>query len=451
MREEFLKTVREYRMFSRGDNALVCVSGGADSVALLHVICACRQELGLKTVAACHFNHGLRGESADADERLVAELCLRLGVGLEVGYGHMSELERPAGESVESWARALRYDFFENIARRDGSVIAVAHNKNDLVETVLFNLSRGTGLRGARGIPPVRDNIVRPLIGVTREKIERYCAENALRFAVDETNLSDDFSRNRIRHNVLPELCLVNSAAVDNIARFAMSAGRINEFLEQGGNELLREAYISDGCYSARAILGGGELYAKQALKLLCEQAGCDAAETAVSLAYRVADGSLKELQLANGLYLRLENDRLFLRGDIEEAAAPAPAALKNGINVFGGYTLKAEFLDFPYPQLKKSYRYVLNNSIDCGKIIGTVMIRGRREGDVFSSYRRHNTKTLKKLFGEMRIPAHLRGAVPVVCDGEGVIWVPGQGPDRRVACDENTKRILNITLEGER
>ncbi len=449
MRQEVVKTIRDYGMISRGDSVLVCVSGGADSVALLHILCACREELGIEKIRACHFNHGLRGESSDRDERLVAELCQRLGVELSVGHGHMNERTRPVGESVESWARALRYAFFEEQAAR-GERIAVAHNKNDLAETVLFNLARGTGLRGARGIPPVRGNIVRPLIGVTREKIERYCRENSLVYAVDETNLSDDYSRNRIRHNVLPELRAVNSAAVDNIARFAANAGRINAFIEQKGRELLSYAFISDGSYSAPEIVSGGELCARQALKLLCEDAGCDADETTVSLAYRVADGSLRELQLKDGLYLRLDNGRLCLRRQTEKADVPPPVKLRVGKNVFGDSVIRAEYASFPFTQFKKSLKFVLNNSFDCDKIVGIVTIRGRREGDAFSSSRRHNTKTLKKLFGELHIPAHLRGAVPVVCDDAGVVWLPGQGPDRRVACDETTKKIIYLTVEGE-
>ncbi len=451
MKATALRTIKEYEMIAQGNNVLACVSGGADSMALVYFLFSNKDELGIKSLFACHYNHGIRGESSDSDEQLVRDFCEKLGVELVCENGHMLDRERPGGESEESFARILRYEFFERVAAERDALIAVAHNKNDVAETVIFNLARGTGLRGARGIPPVRGNIIRPLISVSREEIENYCAENGIDFATDETNLSDIYSRNRIRHNVLPELIKINSGAVDNLARFAAYAGRVNELLEAKALERLEDSAISNDSYSAALLMADGELCAKIALKLLCDGKGLSSDETSVILAFQVAEGSLKELQMGPGLYLRKEGDKIFFRSDPEAIPSPPPVTLRAGTNVFGKNTVKAEFISLPLSKHgEKSSKIILNNSIDCDKIIGNIVIRGRKEGDTFSSNRRHNTKTLKKLFQEMRISPENRASFPVVCDGEGVVWIPHQGVDSRAACDKETKNIIFLTLEGD-
>jgi tRNA(Ile)-lysidine synthase len=208
-----------------GKPILVALSGGADSVCLLHVL------LDLKIrLEACHVNHKLRGEASDNDEQFVRELCAKLGIKL-----HVREIDVKARQkkhqSLEEAAREARYAYFEEIGAN--SLIATAHTADDNVETVLLNLVRGTGLRGLCGIPPVRGNIIRPLIEVTREEVEAYLKEKGVEFITDETNFSDEFTRNNLRLNVIPLLEKINPVLNVRTTRMCESLRLDEEYLHE--------------------------------------------------------------------------------------------------------------------------------------------------------------------------------------------------------------------------
>ena len=194
-----------------GDGLFCALSGGPDSVALFHLLRTIAPARGLQ-LAALHLNHGLRGEQADRDEAFVRRLCEKYHVPLVTEQARMSSRVRPAGESEESFARTLRYDFFERAAtkmERDGCRrvwVATAHTASDNAETLLFRLVRGCELNGAGGIPPVRERYLRPLLAVTRSQILEYCEKNGYAYVTDETNLQPFCSRNQIRLEVMPTL-----------------------------------------------------------------------------------------------------------------------------------------------------------------------------------------------------------------------------------------------------
>ena len=203
-------TIKKYNMLSSGDCVLVGLSGGADSVALLHWLKELEGELKI-TVCAAHFNHCLRGQESDRDEEFSKNLCQSLNVPFVSEKGDVPNEAKKTHETVEECARHLRYDFFERAAKSLGcNKIATAHNSDDNTETVLLNLTRGTGTKGLRGIPPVRGNIIRPLIETSRDEIEVYIRANNLEHITDSSNLTDDYTRNLLRHNVIPVLKGIN-------------------------------------------------------------------------------------------------------------------------------------------------------------------------------------------------------------------------------------------------
>jgi len=201
---------------------MVALSGGADSTALLHALI----EVNVSP-EACHVNHKLRGEASDRDEQFVRGMCSRLGVELHVRTIDVKALQKKH-QSLEEAARDARYACF---AEFTGSVIATAHTADDNTETVLFNLTRGTGLRGLCGIPPARDNIIRPLIDVTRDEIIAFLKARNINYVTDETNLSDEFTRNYIRNNVVPLLEKVNLALSAGITRMCEGLRQDEEYL----------------------------------------------------------------------------------------------------------------------------------------------------------------------------------------------------------------------------
>lgn len=230
--ENVTAAVRDFGMRNLSDSVMVALSGGADSVSLLRAI----TDGGIfSEVRACHLNHGLRGEESDADEEFCRRLCGRLGVSLDVKRVSVNELKENH-ESVEEAARRVRYDFFRSCVECFGGVVATAHTASDNTETVLFNLTRGTGAAGLCGIPPVRYSegltVIRPLIYCTRTDVEEYLAELSQDYVTDKTNLCTDYSRNRIRLNVIPELEKINPSLSRSVSRMTKSLRADNEFLD---------------------------------------------------------------------------------------------------------------------------------------------------------------------------------------------------------------------------
>ena len=213
------------------------VSGGADSMALLRVLLELR-EVFEYTLSACHVNHGLRGETADRDEAFVRAECARLGVPLTVFRPADVGMAVPP-HAGEDWARRLRYACFAQLLAGGIDCIATAHTATDQAETLLFRLARGTGLHGAGGIRPRRPGYCRPLLGLTRAETEALCAAFGQGWVTDETNESDAYARNRLRHGAVPALRSVNDAAEENLARFCEKAARADAYFARQAEQLL--------------------------------------------------------------------------------------------------------------------------------------------------------------------------------------------------------------------
>ena len=238
-------TIERYSMINKGDTVIAAVSGGADSVALLYVLYSLKDELGF-SLAACHVNHNLRGEESDSDERFVRRMCRFLDIPLYTASIKVNDL-RQKHDSLEECARRLRYEFFESISK--DRLIATAHTASDNCETILINMVRGTALSGICGIPAKRDNIIRPLLYNTREDIELYCSENCLDYVTDSTNLSDDYTRNRIRHKVVPLLKEINPSLFSAISRLSQSVSDDDRYLDKIASELMEKARTADDKY----------------------------------------------------------------------------------------------------------------------------------------------------------------------------------------------------------
>ena len=247
-----MQAVERYGMLEKGDSVTVALSGGADSVALLHSLKTSENELGIR-LSACHVNHNLRGEESDGDEAYVRELCRELEVPLKVFSVDVSG-SVVKHQSIEERARELRYDAFAKLSCELDSKVATAHNACDNTETVLLNLLRGTGLKGLCGIPPVRDYLIRPLILCTRDEIEEYCRENGLKYVTDSTNASTAYTRNKIRLELIPKLLEINPSLYEGVGRMTLALGEDSRFLEDMARTAFAEARAGEGVYSAEKL-----------------------------------------------------------------------------------------------------------------------------------------------------------------------------------------------------
>ena len=249
-------TIAEYKMTENVRTVIAALSGGADSVSMLRALLMLRGELGI-TFRACHLNHCLRGEESDADEWFCAELCGRLEIPLDTARIDVNAL-RGKHESLEEAARRLRYGFFREVLKgaEAPAVLATAHTASDNVETVLFNLTRGTGAGGLCGIPPVRRSdglvVVRPLIGCTRADAESFLEALGQNHITDRSNFSVEYSRNRIRLNVVPELEKINPALAEGIARMTRNLRGDNAYLEELAEKALSDSRSGRGWQAAQ-------------------------------------------------------------------------------------------------------------------------------------------------------------------------------------------------------
>ena len=410
---------------------LCAVSGGADSMYLL-----CRLlEMGY-SIAAAHYNHGLRGTESDRDEEFVRSFCRERGIPFISERGNVKAFSQENGLSEEEGARELRYAFLERArASVNGAVIATAHNAEDNAETLLLNLLRGTGLRGLGGIPPVRRNIVRPMLGVTRDEVEAYLTKHGIPHVEDSTNGQDIYTRNRIRHEVMPVLKELNPA-------FVQSAGRTAELLRQDSEYLdrLAERFVlensRENALPVKKLMNLPEAVRSRVVRRMGKEE-LSSVQTGAILALQ--PGSVADVS-----GMRVGRTREYLVFDISEKKPLPERELREGV-----------WTDVPEAGISVRFcrgtpvsdvnRPFTTFSFSCEKIYGKITVGPRREGDRFRPAGRGCTKTLKQLFMELDIPAWERNTVPVLRDEKGILVVWGVGPDeraQRISDGENTVTI---------
>ena len=312
-------------MLEDGDTVIVGLSGGADSTALLRVLCELKTEYNLNLIAA-HVNHGIRGAEADRDEAFCKELCKKLGVQIYAFHIDIPELAKERGVSLEVAGRDARYEFFTGLAGENGK-IATAHNAQDTAETLLLNLCRGTGLKGLTGIPPVRfvehkagcrsdetvsTMVIRPLIECTREEIEAYLESLGQDYVTDSTNLEDDYTRNRIRHNVIPELVAVNENAMGNITRCISTLKDDSDFLEALAEELVSSSNRGDGLDTDALLAAPKPVLSRAVSRLAYDVCGRYPEKVHILKAMDMMKiGRTDQVQIPGGAYIRVEKGRL--------------------------------------------------------------------------------------------------------------------------------------------
>ena len=441
--------VEKFNMLEFGDNVVAGVSGGADSMAMLKFLLSIKDEYNLNITVA-HINHGLRGAEADRDENYVIDFCGKNNIAYKVLHADINKMARESGEGTEECGRRVRYEFFNSICKN--AKIATAHTASDNAETVLFNLTRGSSIKGICGIPPVRDNIIRPLIFCTREEIEEYCRENEISFVTDSTNLGTDYTRNKFRHIVIPALEKINPSFTDSVSRLSQSAILDEALLEDLTDKLLTNAKTQNG-YRADVILSSHEALQQRAvMKILKEKTPEQADNKRVLMILDILKTNGK-IQLTKELFAICENNIFDIKEErqsfepwSEEVKDFYDFSVKVGTKNISIKEINSNFL----LNTQKIHKELLDYSIDCDTIKGKVYIGSRLDGDKISLPRRKCTKTLKKLFNEMHIPAQLRNSVAVLRDSEGVLWVEGLGADKRARVTESTKRLLQINLGGK-
>jgi len=421
-----IEFIEKNSMISKGNTVLAAVSGGADSVCMLHILLELSKEHNF-TVCAAHFNHMLRGEEADRDEAFVRELCTSLGVPFYAGRGDVAAFAKEQGKSTEESARIMRYNFLHKTAAETGAAkIATAHNADDNAETVILNLARGTGLAGLRGIPPVRDNIIRPILCLTREDVENYLALNSINYVTDSSNLEDVYSRNKLRHRVMPVLQELNPRFAESIMRTGDIIRQDEDYLSAESDRIIAEN-AKDNRISSSLLL---KLPKSLSSRIIRKMANSGLSASLVDDVLSLCKSNSPSAQLdIPGIVVRREYDELVF-GDPEVTTFQETTLILGESVHIPELRLEISLEESVYtPNIHKSFTEYLFKTAD---VYGKITIRPRKTGDKLKLRDTRCTKTLKKLFTEKHIPAIYREIQPVIADEMGVLGVYALGCDTR-------------------
>lgn len=452
MNRKVLATIQSCFMLAPGDAVVVGVSGGADSMALLHVLL--NLPLGL-CVTAAHLNHGIRGGEADRDEACVAAFCREHGVSLEIRRADVPALAKQSGQSLEEAGRNARYAFFTELASGRAARIATGHTKSDSVETTLFHLMRGAGLAGVCGIPPVRGRIIRPLIECDREETERYCREHSISFVQDSTNFTPSHTRNRIRRELLPLMEDICPGAAGSLWRFSELARMDNALLHAQAARAAADCDFDGQSLCADHLRAQEDSIVLRVLRLLYQTVSGNALNAfhAKEVLQLLRSGrQTGRVQLPKGGYVRLSQGRLILSKDalpmpVKAKKGPLPLSPgENGAIVFENMRISLDLLS--RGEYDIIHNLVKHSAFDYDKIKHGLYVRSRRDGDRF--WPGHGTASLKKRLVNAKHPRETRDAIPLICDGDSVVCAIGYGVDSAYHTGPDTVRFAVITVKGE-
>ncbi len=450
--EKVLQTVKQHQLIDPHDHIYVALSGGADSVCLLHVLILLKNELQIDSITALHLHHGLRGEAADRDERFVSQLCSAMSIPLITKRVDTSLEAQRFHESVEEAGRRLRYTFFdEAVGDDERAKIATAHHADDRIETMLFNMIRGSGMKGLSGIPIRRERIIRPLHSCHSDDIHQFCYEMHISYVTDETNEQLVFSRNRIRHQVIPLLQSIHPGATKNLERLSSIAMQEDLYLDEIARKKLDSSKAeSDNVYFLKCLNEESEVIERRALRIAAIRAGCSSVEN-----YHINE-------MLNVLHnfgrCNIPNRIIFeCDGDYFRFIHPFAKCFRDDEELVLPYETRFSFKDMEfqtailtlgeYQQKKNVHKNLSNLYISCDMIKGDLFLRTRREGDRFRPQKRGCTKSLKKWFSEKKIEPSLRDTIPLLCDDDGILAIIGYEVDERATVTCDTQKILFLNF----
>lgn len=433
----------EKALFSAPCHVLLGLSGGADSMALLHTLLHWPTPI---QVSAIHIHHGLRGERADQDEAFVRAYCAQNGVPLTIRHMDVAAVAREERLTLEEAGRRVRYEQFEATRRAIGAdYVLTAHTASDQAETVLMHLIRGCGVDGLTGIPVARGSIRRPLLCCTREEIEAYCQAHSIPFVTDETNADTRYTRNAVRHRVLPLLREINPSVENALLRLSRQADTDANFLNNQADNLLSAAQCDDG-YRTEIIADQPTAIRHRMIRLLLRDANLSSIEESYIVA---ADEAVLHrhgaVSLTDGYVFSVTQGVASVRKDepTRQSEPVYPTSVPCSV-AYGGF--RCDLTEYVADD-QNVHKLFLQSAVDYDKIVGKLCIRHRKVGDYLHPCGRGVGKSLKKLMNEWHIPAHMRDTYPLLCDEVGVVLVPGYACDERVRLTEATKHYLVCTI----
>lgn len=440
------KTVQRFSMLGPADRVIVAVSGGADSVCLLISLLELAPGYGLELLAA-HFNHKLRGPESEDDQQFVEDLCGRLGVELITGSAPMKEVAGQQKGSLEELCRLKRHEFLLSLKRDRGfGKIALGHNLDDQAETVLMNVIRGAGIDGLKGIDPVRDCLIRPLIEIPGAEIREFLERREIPFRLDSSNLENGFRRNSIRNSLIPEIAAKYNPSVSAaLGRLASIARTENRFLDRVAREALDRLQPR---IKLDKFLGHDPAVQNRMLKMALEdlspvRGGISYEHIAAAMDVITGGNPGASIDLPYGISVRREYD--FVVIGREKRKVPD---FQYVIDIPGVVRLDETGMEFRFSLLDGMPEGASGQwqaFMDYGAVAPPLVLRNFRPGDRIRPFGMEGHRKLQDVFTDRKIPRGLRRSLPILADAQSVLWVPGVVMSERMRISENTGKVLSV------
>ncbi len=458
---EIYNYIMENSMLESGDCVVVGVSGGADSTCLLLVLHELAAKLELGRLVAVHVNHMIRGSEADEDEEFVKSFCEKNNIEFVAFHKDIPVYAAANKLTIEEAGRLFRYECFEKtLEKYSCNKIAVAHNKNDLAETVIFNLIRGTGLKGISGIMPVRGNIIRPILGMTRVDIEDYLVKKEQDFREDSTNSQLEYTRNKIRHLIIPAMEDINSGAIKHICQIADEAKKSYSFIREQALEGYDAGLEEDG-FGKSVNLDVNQLYTFSPVlqeHVIHEAIGKVAGNkknitrnhimSVVSLIYQDTG---RMVELPYNIKARKSYDKIIISSKVAQESDYNISINKSGSYIIPGWGTMDVAFENKESDIDVSKK-IYTKMADYDKIKDGLCIRTPTDGDYIVIDSKGNTKKLSRVFIDNKIDREIRNNWPILANDKEVLWVLGLRYSESCKIQDDTKKIihLNYKRKGE-
>lgn len=457
IKERFLRYIEDNSLINKDDGIVIGLSGGPDSVCLLHLLCSVREELNLK-LAAAHVNHMIRGEEADGDEEYSRQLCEKFDVDFFALRKDVEGYAKEKGMSSETAGRKVRYDFFYEVLREKGySKIATAHNANDQAETILLRIMRGTGLDGLAGIPVKRENrYIRPILFMKREEVEEYCKKNNLEPRIDATNLEKLYSRNKVRLDIIPYMKEnFNKDVVEAINRMALLLQDDNKFIVEEVNKVYKEYCIekTDKVIIQKEVFNKNSTIIGRIIRKSIKKVNGNQYDVELKHIKEIENiqkvSTNKTVDLPYGIFAEnVYGDihiklKKFIKSNKYDELVYEKELIDEETIEFNGYTFSFKVLNNI-----ENIQFTKNNCIkyfNYDKINGNIIIRQRKNGDKINPFGMKGNKKLKDIFIDMKVPKEERELIPVIQFGDDIAWIVSLKLSNKFRVTNDTRKILKI------
>ena len=458
--QKILEYVKEHELIVIEDHIIVGVSGGADSICLLFMLKELQSSLPFQ-LSVVHVEHGIRGEDSEADAAFVEKICRENQLSFSQYSYDILKLAKQEGISVEAAGRKARYEsFFKECKKRGGTKVAVAHHENDQAETIIWNMVRGTGAKGFGGMEPYKEMeypIIRPLLCISRKEVEVYLKQKQYSYREDETNGELIYTRNKIRHKVLPYMEQeLNANAVRHITSLAQHILEMNKFIERIALQRYKDMVVEK---DNKAIISLSKFLEEEHIiqtHIVRQAIGyCSKSLKDIESIHIEQIISLSCLQVGKEVHLpeRILGKREYESICLEQSQKNAKEIIEEKASVRVTVPETVEFLDYKFvfakiaKENKKNLQKKYTISLDYDKMRFSLELRTREAGDYITIYSQGKKKKLKAFFIDEKIARERRNKIPLLCVGQEVIWIVGHRINEKYKVTDETKTILEIQV----